>query len=230
MGYKGMSGAARQALATLKMYKLLESRQRGEVGISKILQAHKLAPTNEDKKQSLFEFLCAPQVFREIFERYPEKLPSDGALTHYLVVERGFGERAARDLIKVFRESVEYAGFDPSGSVVLDAEPGQLELRGGDANFGEKTRRVVSGHGSIAMPSSQVSGTAQVRSSRSPPAAVIAPPGPDDGAYDDPIPVRLRGGRKAWITLPKPFRDDDKDALKAQIDLLIADEDTEVQK
>jgi hypothetical protein len=49
-----------------------------------------------------------------------------------------------------------------------------------------------------------------------------------DGAYDDPIPIRLRGQRKAWLTLPKPFRDTDKATLIAAIQSIVADDEEAV--
>lgn len=41
---------------------------------------------------------------------------------------------------------------------------------------------------------------------------------------DDRIPVRLTGGRKAWLIVPTPFYEADKARLKAQIDLLLAED------
>ena len=45
----------------------------------------------------------------------------------------------------------------------------------------------------------------------------------DAGA--DRIPVRLPGGRRAWIEIPTPFYEADKERLKRQIDLLLTEED-----
>jgi hypothetical protein len=44
-------------------------------------------------------------------------------------------------------------------------------------------------------------------------------------AGTDSIPVRLSGGRKAWLAIPTPFYADDKLRLKAQIDLLLAQDE-----
>jgi hypothetical protein len=41
----------------------------------------------------------------------------------------------------------------------------------------------------------------------------------------DRIPVRLAGGRRAWIEIPMPFYEADKDRLKKQIDLLLTNDD-----
>jgi len=39
------------------------------------------------------------------------------------------------------------------------------------------------------------------------------------------VPVRLSGGRRAWLEIPSPFFVAGKRRLKAQIDLLLADDD-----
>ena len=41
----------------------------------------------------------------------------------------------------------------------------------------------------------------------------------------DRIPVRLSGGRRAWLLIPNEFREADKARLKAQIDLLLTEDD-----
>lgn len=43
----------------------------------------------------------------------------------------------------------------------------------------------------------------------------------------DRIPVRLSGGRRAWLLIPQVFREADKQRLKAQIDLLLTEDDEE---
>jgi hypothetical protein len=44
-------------------------------------------------------------------------------------------------------------------------------------------------------------------------------------AEEDRIPVRLSGGRKAWLVIPSPFYTADKQRLKAQIDLLMCEDE-----
>jgi hypothetical protein len=46
----------------------------------------------------------------------------------------------------------------------------------------------------------------------------------NDENYDR-IPIRLTGGRRAYVEVPTPLYESDKLRLKAQIDLLLADED-----
>jgi hypothetical protein len=46
----------------------------------------------------------------------------------------------------------------------------------------------------------------------------------ENGQFDK-IPVRLSGGRRAWLFIPDPFLQADKQRLKAQIDLILAQDD-----
>jgi hypothetical protein len=133
-------------------------------------------------------YAATPVPFAAILERFPDTVPSDDALLHFLVVELNFLEPAARELVKSFRVSTEFVGHRAT------PEP-----------------RVISAEGNIQMPSPVVTSAGNVKVATTPPGTVRD----DDGAYDDPIPIRLRGQRKAWVTLPKPFRESDKATLIA---------------
>ena len=58
------------------------------------------------------------------------------------------------------------------------------------------------------------------------PAGEPAPP-EAPASYDAPIPVRLSGGGRAWLTLPQPFYESDKAQLRAQVELICADDEGE---
>ncbi len=45
------------------------------------------------------------------------------------------------------------------------------------------------------------------------------------GHDSDRIPVRLSGGRRAWLEIPVPFFEQDKERIKKQVDLILVDED-----
>ncbi|MNR68298.1 hypothetical protein D3C85_1927750 [compost metagenome] len=49
----------------------------------------------------------------------------------------------------------------------------------------------------------------------------------EDESASDRIPVRLSGGRRAWLVIPQVFFEADKKRLKAQIDLLLTEDDEE---
>ena len=52
-------------------------------------------------------FLRQPLAYKAIVERFPESLPSNDTLMHFLVVELRYRESTAREVIKSFREPIE---------------------------------------------------------------------------------------------------------------------------
>jgi hypothetical protein len=50
-------------------------------------------------------------------------------------------------------------------------------------------------------------------------------PLPEPSPTNDRIPIRLTGGRRAWLEIPAPFYEADKDRIKKQVDLLLTEED-----
>lgn len=44
----------------------------------------------------------------------------------------------------------------------------------------------------------------------------------------DRIPIRLPGNRRAWLEIPAPFYASDKDRIKAQVDLLLTDDEEDL--
>ncbi|MEO0346995.1 MAG: hypothetical protein AAF229_12120 [Pseudomonadota bacterium] len=197
------------------MYGLMSSLDAGSVAVSKALQAYKLAPAESTRLASLRDFLLEPEIFRVLSERYPSSLPSDDTITHFLVVERGFGESAARSLARIFRESAEFAQLSQlgtGGEAIPDS-----------ANSDQPTDvAVITANQQEAGDSASAALTLGVTNSAVP---FPAQSSKRADAYDDPMPVRLRGGRKAWLVLPKPFLEDDKQAVIAQVNLLIADDE-----
>jgi hypothetical protein len=57
---------------------------------------------NEAIRQSAFE----PELFSELRNDFPEKLPSDSTLRHYLI-KKGFMPKAAEEIIHVYKTNLE---------------------------------------------------------------------------------------------------------------------------
>jgi hypothetical protein len=210
MGYGGISGASRRALAALLAYGLLVSRGEGKVQVNPDFQAMKLTTDPQQRASLLEAFLRQPLAYSAILERFPESLPSNDTLMHFLVVELRYREPTARDVIKSFRESIEYAGYTAGVGKVVPI---------GTATETSQAMpvRVVTGSAALQAGPAKVSGSGTVTAG--------APPTLDPTAYDDAIPIRLKGGRKAWLTLPKPFRESDKPTLVAAMQSIVADDE-----
>src|SRR6266853_1449476 len=98
-GYSPSSSGAKQTVAALKQYGLMEDegsgRQRG-VRLSdlalRILLDPRSGPEREEYKR---QAALMPTVAREVYEKWENSMPSDATLSHYLILERGFNAPTA---------------------------------------------------------------------------------------------------------------------------------------
>ncbi|MDQ3563991.1 MAG: hypothetical protein M3436_07565 [Pseudomonadota bacterium] len=201
LGYKSAnSGSALSAIASLRYYGLLEKAQEGKLAVSKDVESFRFTPNELLKDALLLKWLKSPQVFAELLDRYEEELPSDATL-RFNLIERGFTPGAAESLLGVFRKSVEFAKYYERKQRPNDADaPSQVAPR---AEEEPRPQAEATNPDDSALAQDQES--------------VLA-------GYDR-IPVRLAGGRRAWLEIPSPFYSADKKRLKAQIDLLLTEDD-----
>ena len=147
-------------------------------------------------------FLAAEPLFAELLDRYSAVLPYDGNL-RYELIQRDFLPSTAEGLVGIFRRSAEFAQtFDqrPNGEPM----PQPIEV---DDETGAAAQSVKSDP--VANYRAQPQMDDQMR----------------EGSGHDRIPVRLAGGRRAWLLIPHEFREADKTRLKAQIDLLLTEDE-----
>jgi hypothetical protein len=198
MGYKSANnGAALAVLASIRYYGLLEKPHQGKLAVSKEFENYKYAPDDEVKRGLLLKWLRSPQVFADLIDRYADGFPSDKSL-RFDLMDRGFSPASADSVVSVFRRSIEFVGLGAVSATAVEAIPEApsepLAYRSTDSNSSRSK-----------MESQTPSSMSQI-----------------DG--DDKIPVRLKGGRKAWLIVPTPFYEADKARLKAQIDLLLTED------
>lgn len=208
IGYKsGTSGAAKTMLASLGYYGLLDRPKDGFLAVTKSVEEFKFAPAESMKYEILERWLRAPEVFAELLEKYPSSLPSQATLKFDLI-QKGFSSDAADDCVSNFIQSVNYV-----------RSVAQIDiLAGGGKELSEGV-----GGSSEEIVMAQTDGAQSP--SMSPQLATIgfSPVGPTEGY--DLIPVRLSGGRKAWLTIPSVFYEADKQRLISQIQLLLTEDE-----
>jgi hypothetical protein len=198
IGYNSANnGAALSALASLRYYGLLERPRDGVLAVSKDVEAFRFAPSEELRRAFVLRFLRTPPLFAELLDAYPTGLPSESELSAALL-QRGFLPAAATALAAVFKRSVDFARyFDAPGP--SNAEP--------------------------AEPIGAPSGNAPTPDpDAAPRLSLPAPLVADDVTLHDRIPIRLPGGRRAWLVIPPVFYEADKARIKAQIDLLLTED------
>lgn len=125
---EGSSGGL-QTIGALKSYGLLEDV--GGSGKARQLKLSDLAlrilldqrPDSPEKAAFVRQAALTPNVAAEVFERWPDGLPSDSTLNHFLVLERKFNEGSALGAVKILKENQAFASV--SG---LDVESPDSEL------------------------------------------------------------------------------------------------------
>ena len=117
------------------------------------------------------------------------------AALKYDLIHRGFIPAGVDSVIQIFKRSIEFAKFFDRSIVVLEKE-----IESNQSNSSDTTDE---NHGGDRVPSQNDS----------------------LNLNNDRIPVRLSGSRRAWLEIPTPFYSADKIRLKAQIDLLITDDE-----
>jgi hypothetical protein len=108
LGYAGLSGSARQKLASMRQYGLLEDAPDDKVRLSpRAVHLANLTPADADFSGVAREALLTPPLFREFQDKYPEA--SDRNLELDLITAKHFQPDGARRVIKSYRDSVEFA-------------------------------------------------------------------------------------------------------------------------
>jgi hypothetical protein len=203
LGYKGANnGSALSALASLRYYGLLERPKDGHLAVNKEFEHFKSARSAPQRRAALIGFLKKPQLYAQLLEKYESGLPSDADLRAELI-QRGFNAAAAESALATFRRSVDFVGMPLS--------------------------EVVASGAAVVVPS-RLEGLASVEDvvpNKSPVLALSlansSALAPNENA--DHIPIRLPGNRRAWLVIPTPFFEADKARLKAQIDLLLTQDE-----
>jgi hypothetical protein len=211
MGYKDAnSGRALSALASVRYYGLIERHSDGRMSVTKDVENYKYSPSEEMRHAYLRRFVGAPALFAELLERYASGLPSDGNL-RYGLIQRGFLPATAEGLVGILKRSFEFAR-------VYDQEPQDPVIPTSDVD--EVDSPVSSAAPDLDPPTMVVTPASAPQQRQSRPVRGDGV----DGDHDR-IPVRLSGGRRAWLLIPPLFREADKQRLKAQIDLLLTDDE-----
>ncbi|POM21877.1 Uncharacterised protein [Burkholderia cepacia] len=112
-GYSESSSGFKQTLGAVKSYGLLVE-EAGPSG--KMVRLSDLAlrilldvrPDSPERDEHLKKAALRPPVASEVFMRWPEGLPSDHTLTHFLIFERGFSEDTANRAAKILRQNQVY--------------------------------------------------------------------------------------------------------------------------
>ena len=210
LGYKGASnGAALSVLASVRYFGLVDRPREGFLAVTKDFEHFKFAPDERQRRSLLIGFLRKPPLYAELLDKYESGLPSDANL-RFELIQRGFSPVSAEATLVAFRRSVDYADYF-AGDDHDTATPVTTEDAADALDAGSNAAKLAP------------TNSAGINSSAS--ALSASNLGTDEDM--DRIPVRLPGGRRAWLIIPAQFFNTDKARLKAQIDLLLTQDEEE---
>lgn len=137
--YSASSSGALQTIAALKNYGLMS--ESGGTGPSRQLRLTDLAlrilldqrPESEERKEFLRLAAMSPAVSAEIYSKWPEGLPSDSTINHFLVLDKKFNESTALKVVKIVKENHAFASIQLSSNQsvngMINGDP-DFELEG----------------------------------------------------------------------------------------------------
>jgi hypothetical protein len=125
IGYKGLSGPSRTALAALKRFGLVDEDNTG-LRVSPLAMNIIHAANEETRLQSLREAATKPDLFRQLLKTHGQA--SNDALRSYLITRLDFSETGAKALIDAFRDTIAVAKLDDPEYIVPDDSDGTGDM------------------------------------------------------------------------------------------------------
>jgi hypothetical protein len=166
-GYKGDSGPARQTVAALNQYGLIEYVGRGgdkQVQLSPL--AHRIifdkVPNSPERAKALTEAALKPSIYGRLMTKLGVPLPPDYVIETFLTRDCEYSEEAAKSVIGGYKGTLKFAGLDnpdnvPSANAAEEAENPPPVVKIGDYvqwtsngvdqfKTGKKVTSIVDGH------------------------------------------------------------------------------------
>jgi hypothetical protein len=194
LGYSGISGASSRAFASLIHYGLL-IKAGAKYRLSDLALRILFPPNDaEPERTELAAAALSPKLFAQLHERYKGQ-PLPTLLANTLIIDYQIHSKSAQEAATNFRQSLEDAGLLREGVVVGHSEQPKPSQSAEASEIKHELQE----------------GTAEAVSTRQP---EEAPP------LSHHIEIVLRAGAKASIEAPYNLTAEEKQKLKAIIDLL----------
>jgi hypothetical protein len=156
--YSTKSSGGRQTLATMRYYGLIEVTGEGDermVKVSELARKIILDKREDDteKRALIRQVALMPSAHKALFQEYPDGLPSDGTVHHFLVFKKQYNDAAASELLTEFKQTASYVGlYEPHNSVDNDGEKDDNSDAKLDPNFkvGDRVQVTVAGQDMFA--------------------------------------------------------------------------------
>jgi len=157
-GYKPTSSGGKQTAAALKTYGLITDSGSGDNRSIKLSPLCKMIlldnrDQSEERENAIKTAALNSKLFKELWTKYAATgIPSDANLSHYLIFEKEVNEKSAADIIKNFRETIEFSGLTES-----DIIDGEVEEEAEDNGEDDNSTTVLVNQKIPANPTNRVS-------------------------------------------------------------------------
>jgi len=130
-GYAAKSSAVLQTVSALKQFGLIEDLGSGEDRKVQVTELARRIISDERpgaRLNAIKESACLPKIISEYLPKWVPERPSDAHCISELHLDRGFTSESARIFLRVFDETVAYAGLSDDVIPVQQAEPVDEQL------------------------------------------------------------------------------------------------------
>lgn len=116
MGYSSLNGASARAVAALVHFGLLD-REKDQYALSQVAKKYLLPVNDTDKEDAMHDAALSPSLFSEIYGAFKgQVIPRQFA--NRLIQEFGIQQKAAADVERIFRNTMQTAGFLKSNGIL----------------------------------------------------------------------------------------------------------------
>jgi len=213
-GYSGLNGPASLTISALKKFGLVNDEGAKDERRIKVTDSavHILNhPSSDARAEAIRDAALLPPIHRELWEAYGASLPSDANLEWRLTRERGFTETGAKEFIREWRETMEFAGIDDRNQP--DSSIDASEPEGDDG----KTDALRTQAESLAVASPSLPIDSEQAPPRSQPYADAQP---TSSVQSYPIPIALHGRPPVVISGAFPLSEPEWAQFKAVLDAM----------
>jgi hypothetical protein len=105
LGYSGINGRSLTLIGALRQYGILEGNSEA-LRVTDDAVAYYELDKGPERNAALYRLLFKPPFFEYLRQQFGDTLPSEGTLRHFLIKE-GFLQKAAEEVIGVYRENLE---------------------------------------------------------------------------------------------------------------------------
>lgn len=128
LGYTSLNGASLTVIATLVQYGLLEKAGSGLKVSDDAVTIIELPQGSPERMEAIRRMAFNPKLFAELHDNFGDRLPSGENLRLWLI-RKGFNQKAADGVIRVYRESLELVNEESEDYNSPDEKPIDEEIQ-----------------------------------------------------------------------------------------------------